>query len=61
MSGIAVGQVRGFRMVKVGYDDRDETGFDWKAALVPEEGEPAVWSGSKWETVKELTKGENND
>lgn len=57
MNGIAVGQIRGFRMQTVGFDDRDETGFKWKAVLVPEEGEPAVWNGSKWETVEELTKG----
>lgn len=57
MNGIAVGQVRGFRMQIVGFDDGDETGLDWKAALVPEEGEPAIWNGSKWETVEELTKG----
>ena len=58
MNGIAVGQVRGFRMQIVGFDDRDDTGFDWKAVIVPEEGEPAIWNGSKWQAVEELTKGE---
>lgn len=59
MNGIAVGQVRGFRMRAVGFDDADETGLKWEVVLVPEEGEPAIWSGSKWETVEELTKGKN--
>lgn len=57
MSQIDVGMIRGFRIQIVGYDDNDETGFARKVILVPEEGEPAVWNGSKWETVEELTKG----
>ena len=58
MNGIVVGQVRGFRMRTVGFDAKDETGLKWESVLVPEEGKPAVWNGSKWETVKELIKGE---
>lgn len=56
MSGAAEGQLRGIRTGIVGLDD-SATGLIWGWKLVPEEGEPALFTGGQWVSLMPLMGG----
>jgi hypothetical protein len=58
MKNPAEGQLRGIRTDVIGLDD-SETGLVWGWKLVPEEGEPALFTGGQWVSLMPLIKGEN--
>jgi hypothetical protein len=51
------GQLRGIRTGVIGLDD-SETGLVWGWKLVPEEGEPALFTGGQWVSLMPLIEGE---
>lgn len=57
MKNPAEGQLRGIRQIIIGEDD-SETGLVWGLKLVPEEGEPALFTGGQWVSLMPLIKGE---
>ena len=53
----AEGQLRGIRTGVVGLDD-SETGLVWGWKLVPEEGEPALFTNGQWVSLLPLIEAE---
>jgi hypothetical protein len=53
----AEGQLRGIRTGVIGEDD-SETGLVWGWELLPEEGEPALFTGGQWVSLMPLVEGE---
>ena len=60
MKNPAEGQLRGIRTMIIG-EDESETGLVRGWELVPEEGEPALFTGGQWVSLMPLIKGKNND
>jgi hypothetical protein len=57
MKNPAEGQLRGIRTMVIG-EDESETGLVWGWELVPEEGEPALFTNGQWVSLITLIKGE---
>lgn len=56
----AEGQIRGIRTMVIG-EDESETGLVWGWELVPEEGEPALFTSGQWVSLMPLMEGKKND